>query len=270
MKKRTIFLSALCLTAALTVSAGAAEPLTYDIAAPGNPEYGRDTSIEIVHTADNGAAKNEDVSKNAALIPPAFGSPSADTLNTGTPLTPNLAPGYMPSAGVTLSGSNAAVPPDFGNISSDGMTTTPSTSIPTIGCTEVTDDLYYSGGYLGRLKIPSIDVNVKVYQGTDSSVLAKGAGHFEDTSIWDGNCCFAGHNRGTNGIFGRIHTLDVGDKITLSTKLGTRAYAVTSVEKIRETDRSLLAPTAGNCITLFTCVRNQSAYRWAVRAVEIV
>ena len=46
-------------------------------------------------------------------------------------------------------------------------------------------------------------------------------------------------------------------------------YAVTSVNKISDTDNSLLAPTAENCITLFTCVRNQRAYRWAVRAVEV-
>ncbi len=112
-------------------------------------------------------------------------------------------------------------------------------------------------------------MSIKVYEGTGNSILAKGAGHFTDTSIWDGNCCFAGHNRGTNGIFGSIHTLEVGDKITLTTKLGTRTYEVTSVNKISETDNSLLERTAENCITLFTCVRDQRAYRWAVRAVEV-
>lgn len=111
---------------------------------------------------------------------------------------------------------------------------------------------------------------MKVVQGTDSTALAKGAGHFKDTSIWEGNVCVAGHNRGTNCYFGEIHTLDIGDKITLTTKLGTRTYAVTSVQKIRETDNSMLAPTMDNRITLFTCVRGQSAYRWCVQAVEAV
>ncbi len=277
MKRISIFLSVLCLTAALTVPASAAGPLTYDIAAPGNPEYGKDTSIEIVHTADNGAAKNEDVSKNAALIPPAFGSPSADTLHTGTYLTPNLAPGGMPMGGAAINGSGAGVVfpgspvtavPSAPDSTISISTTTGSHS--TTGYTDVTSDLYYSGNYLGWLKIPSIDVNVKVYQGTGSSVLAKGAGHFEDTSIWDGNCCIAAHNRGVNAHFGDIHKLDVGDKITWTTKLGTRTYAVTSVNKISETDCALLTPTAENCVTLFTCVQNQSAYRWAVRAIEIV
>lgn len=141
---------------------------------------------------------------------------------------------------------------------------------PSTGFTEVTSDLYYKGGYLATLKIPSLNVNVKVYEGTGSSVLAKGAGHIEDASIWDGNCAIAGHNRGANCYFGDIHNLNVGDTITLTTRLGTRTYSVTSVNKISETDNSLLAPTAENCVTLFTCVRNQSAYRWAVRAVEVL
>lgn len=263
MKKLTMLFSVLCLTLALAAPASALE---YDIDAPGDPEYGKPTSVEPVVTADRGERPNVDVSKNAALIPPGFGSPSAYSLNTGTPLTPDLAPGYMPGTGAVISGGTGVTvaPPDF-TIPSGGT----ATSAPSTGYTEVTSDLYYKGGYLATLKIPSIGVNVKVYEGTDSATLAKGAGHFEGISIWDGNCCIAAHNRGTNAYFGDIHTLDVGDKITLTTKLGTRTYAVTSVNKISETDHSLLAPTVENCITLFTCVRNQSAYRWAVRAVEV-
>ena len=268
MKKLTRLFPALCLTLALSVPAHA---LDYNIAAPGDPEYGKATSIETVFTADRGETPNVDVSKNAALIPPAFGSASAYALNTGTPLTPNLAPGYMLGEGAVINGSSAITvnPPDLSGILSEGTAAAPSTSIPTMGYTEVSPDLYYSGGYLAALKIPSLNVNVKVYQGTGSAVLAKGAGHFEDTSVWDGNVSVAAHNRGVNNHFGNIHTLNVGDKITLTTKLGTRIYAVTSVSKISETDNSLLAPTIENCITLFTCVRDQSAYRWAVRAVQI-
>lgn len=73
-------------------------------------------------------------------------------------------------------------------------------SVPT-GYTAVTVDLYYSGGYLGTLSAPAIGLSVKVYQGTDSDALRKGAGHFENTSIWDGNAVFAGHNRGVNNNF---------------------------------------------------------------------
>ena len=74
MKKALSVLLFVCLMAGLTIQAGALE---YTIDAPGDPDYGKPTSIEPVITADGGAAVNEDRSKNAALIPPAFGSPSA-------------------------------------------------------------------------------------------------------------------------------------------------------------------------------------------------
>lgn len=268
MKKLSMLLCLLCLTAALTVPASAAGPLEYTIDAPGDPEYGKDTSIEVVHTADGGARKNEDVSKNAALIPPGFGTASADTLNTGTPLTPNLAPGYLPATGAVVNGTSIPVFTPGSTIPDTPSPTTPSTSTVSTGYTEVTGDLYYSNGSLGTLKIPAIGLTVKVYEGTDSKTLAKGAGHFEDTSIWDGNVAFAAHNRGVNNHFGKINTLELGDRITLTTKLGTRTYEVISVSKVSETDRSGLAASTENMITLYTCVRDQRDYRWCVQAVE--
>lgn len=108
-----------------------------------------------------------------------------------------------------------------------------------------------------------------IHGGTGTTPLAKGAGHFTDTSIWDGNVCIAAHNRGTHAQFGKIHTLSAGDRVTLTTKLGTRTYEVTSVSKILETDTSGLTAATGNQITLYTCVADQPAYRWMVRAVEI-
>ena len=261
MKKFPVFLSVLCLTASLMIPASAAAPLEYTINGPGDPEYGKPTSFEVIHTPDNGARKNEDVSKNAALAP----------------LTPNLAPGYRPDAGAVVNGSVGTITPPAADGS--GSVYVPGSSTVTVtgsqdtasstGYTEVTDDLYYSGGYLGRLKIPSLDVNVKVYEGTDSKTLAKGAGHFPDTSIWDGNCCIAGHNRGANCYFGAIHTLEPGDKITLTTKLGTRTYEVISVSKVSETDQSGLAASKTNMLTLYTCVRDQRDQRWCVQAVEV-
>lgn len=127
----------------------------------------------------------------------------------------------------------------------------------------------YSDDYLGTLKISAIGLSVKIYQGTGSSTLAKGAGHFTDTSIWDGTVALAGHNRGVNNHFGKIHTLEIGDKITLTTKLGTRTYKVTSVSKVSETDRSAMTPTGEDRIVLYTCVMNQSAYRWCVQATAV-
>ena len=245
MKKIITLCLSLCMTAALAAPAYALE---YSIAAPDDYDFGKDTSIEVIHTADGGAMKNADMSKNAALIPPVFGSESMNAFHTGEYLTPNLAPGGIPASGAVIGGSGYQ---------------------PAVLFTEVTSDLYYRNGSLGRLEIPSLDLSVRIYQGTDSKTLAKGVGHFEDTSIWEGNVCLAAHNRGANSYFGQIHTLDIGDKIILTTKLGTRTYKVTDVFKVSETDRSGLADSGENMLTLYTCVRNQRDQRWCVTAAEV-
>jgi len=245
MKKIITLCLSLCMTAALAAPAYALE---YSIAAPDDYDFGKDTSIEVIHTADGGAMKNADMSKNAALIPPAFGSESMNSLHTGEYLTPNLAPGGIPASGAVIGGSGYQ---------------------PAVLFTEVTSDLYYKNGSLGKIEIPSLDLSVRIYQGTDSKTLAKGVGHFEDTSIWNGNVCLAAHNQGANSYFGQIHTLDIGEKITLTTKLGTRTYKVTDVFKVSETDRSGLADSGENMLTLYTCVRNQRDQRWCVTAAEV-
>ena len=276
---------------AFAPSAGALE---YAIDTPDNTNYGKPTSIEVPITADGGAAKNEDISKNAAKIPPLFGSGASNTLNTGSYLTPNLVPGMQPSGG-TVNGSNAAIvlPPSAtgtvtgstgssgtisnGTTSSGGNSSTTGSNFSTStqpntssGFTKVTSDMYYSNGHLGTLKIPAIDLSVKIYEGTDSDTLHKGVGHFEDSSIWSGNVALAGHNRGTMQPFNKLHKLEVGDEVTLKTKLGTRTYKVVSVSKIDYDDRSGLAVTRENRLTLYTCVQDESEYRWCVVCTEIV
>lgn len=265
MRKWNSMLLALYLTAALTVPASAAEPLEYTIDAPDGPNYGTPTSIEVIYTADGGAMKNGDVSKNAALIPPGFGSASMDARYTGEYLTPNLARGGMAAAGAVVNGSGASVmAPGSTVVSIPGSTVTAST-----GYTEVTDDLYYKNGSLCTLKIPALDLSVRIYQGAGGKTLAKGVVHFEETSIWDGNVALAAHNRGASSYFGQIHTLEIGDRITLTTKLGTRTYQVASVEKVKETDTSGLAASTEDMLTLYTCVRNQRDSRWCVRALAV-
>lgn len=271
MRKLSALCSALCLMAILCVPASALE---YTIDAPGGLELANATSVEPVLTADRGERPNEDLSKGNPAVAPAFGSNTSYLPGSGEPLYPFLGVtgtvqqpvGNIPMIPLPSPPglSSALTPPAGGN---SNIVLEPTT--PAYGFTEVTGEMYYSGDYLGRVKIPSLGVNVKVYEGTDSSALAKGAGHFEDTSIWDGNVCIAGHNRGANCYFGDIHTLKSGDSITLTTKAGTRTYSVFSVSKVKETDTSMLGRTVENQITLLTCVKNQSAYRWCVQAAEI-
>ena len=286
MEKRRFLTTilAVCMLLALAVPAFALE---YTFDEDEQSGYGKPTSVDPVVTADGGAQKNEDVSKNAAIIPPSFGTPTSNTLNTGEYLTPNLVPSAMPATGATVNGDFVVVfPPDMSGLSAEsvpadlaaGSTMVPGSADVTVtvpestssGYTEVTDDLYYKDGSLGTLEIPAIGLTVDIFEGTDAATLKRGAGHFEDTSIWDGNVGFAAHNRGANSYFGKIHTLELGDRITLTTRLGTRTYEVTSVSKVSETDRSALAASQSNVITLYTCVRDERDFRWCVTGQEIV
>ena len=255
-KHLTTLMAACCMLAAFSVPASALE---YSFDGPDAGLFGRPTSDDTIYVTMDKPV-NTDRSKNAAYIPPAFESPTSYTLNAGELLTPNLMGG---SATGTVSGTGdvTVLPP-----STSGSTSGNTGSYTPTEYTAVTKDLYYSGGYLGTLKIPTLGLSVKVYQGTDADALRKGAGHFSNTSIWEGNVAIAGHNRGVNNNFGKIHTLSAGDMIKLTTQLGTRSYEVYSVSKISVDDTSVLNDSSENSITLVTCVMNQPDHRWCVQA----
>ncbi len=283
MKK---FWKSLIVAAALTALCIApAHALEYTIDGADDYLFGRPTSDDTIYEWEN---PNVDRSKNTALIPPGFGTPTSYLPNSGEYLTPNLVPGALsgglvnqvgsvgnPDGGTPTNATGGGYPTDSTSVSVDSSgfptvsTGTTGTGGQTTAFTDVTSDLYYSNGSLGTLKIPSIGLTVGVYEGTDSAALLKGAGHFEGTSIWLGNVCLAGHNRGVRNDFGKIHTLKSGDTITFTTVLGTMTYSVSSVTKVAVTDTSGLSSTADNEITLYTCVEDQPAYRWCVKGAGI-
>jgi len=264
MKRKLTILFILCM--AFTVMALPAYAADYSFDAPDAGLFATPTSDDTIYVSTDRPV-NSDCSKNAAYIPPAFGSPTSYLPGSGELLTPNLVSN-------TYSGSHIAT---AGNNGSYGITGSSQIIAPSIGqtvnqshvsngYTAVTSDLYYSDGRLGTLSIPELGLSVKVYQGTDDSILAKGVGHFASTSIWNGNVAVAGHNRGIADHFGKIHTLSYGDEIKFTTKLGSRTYEVYAVSKIKADDISALNDTSENVITLITCVKNQPEYRWCVQA----
>ena len=280
MKK---FWKSLIVAAALTALCIApAHALEYTIDGADDYLFGRPTSDDTIYEWEN---PNVDRSKNTALIPPGFGTPTSYLPNSGEYLTPNLVPGALngglvnqvgsvgnPNGGTSTNATGNGYPAADTSVDSSGFPTVDTSVSGTGGqataFTEVTSSMYYSNGSLGTLKIPSIGLTVGVYEGTDSAPLLKGAGHFEGTSIWLGNVCIAGHNRGVRNDFGKIHTLKAGDTITFTTALGTMTYSVSSVTKVAVTDTSGLSATSDNEITLYTCVQDQPAYRWCVKGVE--
>lgn len=131
------------------------------------------------------------------------------------------------------------------------------------------DGMERRDGSIGTLKIPSLNINMKVWEGETNTSMAKGLGHYSSTSGWDGNVGICGHNRGAKYNIGRIRNLEIGDTITYSTVYGTRTYAVILVKTISDSDWSYLQATADNRITIITCLADRPSKRVCVQAVEV-
>ena len=112
MKIRVLFLAAMLCA----LCAGQASALEYTMEAPDDYLFARPTSDETIYEWEN---PNVDRSKNTALIPPVFGSPTSYLPGSGTPLTPNLVPGALDRGLVTQTGP-VNYPTISGGVSSTG------------------------------------------------------------------------------------------------------------------------------------------------------
>ena len=129
MKKYILSLAAACcMQAAFSMSASALE---YSFDGPDAGLFGRPTSDDTIYvTTDEPANTNR--GKDAAYIPPVFGSPTSYTLNAGERLTPNLVGG---STTGTVSGTGGVTVPPSNGVESGSWSYQP------IGYTAVTSDL---------------------------------------------------------------------------------------------------------------------------------
>lgn len=118
--------------------------------------------------------------------------------------------------------------------------------------------------------IEKINLEAPILETTSLEVMKKAVGHFEGTSIWNGNVCLAAHNRGyLYNYFARIKELEIGDQIFYETKEGKREYKVKEKKLIKETDLTPLEASKENQITLITCVENKPEYRVCIKAVQM-
>lgn len=120
---------------------------------------------------------------------------------------------------------------------------------------------------IGVIKIDKIGFNGLVYKGTSLDTLSKGVGHFENSPYLNGNVCLAAHN--TSQYWAKLYTLEIGDKITYTSFLGTKEYKVIESTQIQETDWSKLSNTTENLLTLITCVKGKPSLRLCVQALEV-
>ena len=84
------------------------------------------------------------------------------------------------------------------------------------------------GDALTRIKIPKLDVDVVVVEGTTASALRAGAGHYVHTRLpcETGTVGIAGHRTTYGKPFANIDRLAPGDSIILETPIGRCTYEV--------------------------------------------
>lgn len=121
-----------------------------------------------------------------------------------------------------------------------------------------------------QICIPSINLEAEISEGTTKEVMDKYVGHFENTSIFEGNVGLAAHNRGYPvNYFANIKNLKNDDEIIYYSPYGNKRYKVILSIIILDTDWSYLQPTKDNRITLITCVEDRPEYRRCIQAIEI-
>jgi len=130
---------------------------------------------------------------------------------------------------------------------------------------EVTEEIKQ----IGIIKFPIFNLVAPVAEGTTEEIMNRYVGHFENTSLWDGNIGLAAHNRGYPvNYFANIKDLQIGDEIIYEVEEKTRTYLVNEITIIEDTDWSYLQETNDNRITLITCVENEPSYRRCIQGIE--
>ena len=120
------------------------------------------------------------------------------------------------------------------------------------------------------IKIPSINLEAPIEEGTDLETLNTKVGHFEETSKNSGNIGLAAHNRGYDkNFFQNLKKVKLDDEIIYKCDSFEKRYLINKIEIIQNTDWSYLENSDENKITLITCVENEPNLRRCVQAAEI-
>ena len=123
--------------------------------------------------------------------------------------------------------------------------------LDTEGNEAVTGDMLYI------LRIPSIDSENPVREGTERDVLSDSLGHESGTAFAgeEGNCVIAGHRNYNFGkYFNRLDEVEIDDLIYLDSATETYTYVVTDIQVVDPTDVEILEPIEGKeTLTLYTC-----------------
>ena len=102
------------------------------------------------------------------------------------------------------------------------------------------------------LRIPSIELEAPVFNGTDKVSLNRGVGHVEGSERpgTPGNVAIAGHR---DSYFRGLKDVLVGEFMELETLAGIDQYRISEILIVDPLDMSVLEPTDTDVLTLITC-----------------
>ena len=247
----------LALMASMAVSASAAD---YSFTTDPKPEYYKSTNYEDLYDADYHYGAQNQINFD---VPELKYGLSQEFLESSLN-NPYLGSGVQYGIGGS-SGSTQYPESDFSSVSTitGGTIEMPYRPYLTVA------DLTQKDGSIGTVSIKRIGLSAKVYEGATDASMAKGAGHYTGSGLYDGNIALFGHNRGSHAYFGKLKNAKVGDTVTYTTNQGVKTYKVVFAGTIASTDYSYLNEMGDNRITMITCIANQPTLRLCVQAQEI-
>lgn len=149
-------------------------------------------------------------------------------------------------------------------------TSTTSTTRPQIELLEEEAD--EEGSTLGRLVIPSLEVDEVMFEGVGGETLKMGPGHMPWTPVpgQPGNAVVSGHRTTYGRPFYDLDLLEAGDRIEVETALGAHVFEVREILIVEPTDVWVTEHKTGAWLTLTTCHPRFSAAERLVIQAELI
>jgi sortase A len=128
------------------------------------------------------------------------------------------------------------------------------------------------GDAIGRLEIPAIGVREYVVEGTDTTNLRKGPGHYPDTPLPGerGTSAIAGHRTTYGAPFRDINRLKRRNVITIDLPYGRYVYRVERTKIVDDSDFSVLRKVRHDRLVLTACHPLYSAAQRVVVFARLV
>jgi sortase A len=113
----------------------------------------------------------------------------------------------------------------------------------------------HTGQGIGRIKIPAIDLDIVMVQGTDTGSLQRGPGHYPDKPLpgGKGTVGIAGHRTTYLAPFRHIDQLQKGDEIDIEMPYGNFRYSVERARVVDDSDVDIVRKVGYERVVLTAC-----------------